>query len=92
MLYEVITGTCDTTECKSVEVVVSPGAPSQPTEIFGDTPVCPNDTVEYNINSVADATSYSWSIPGGWSTITQNDTIITVLTGSTGQNGNIRVV
>ncbi|MCE4566171.1 HYR domain-containing protein [Maribellus sp. CM-23] len=85
-------GTCDTTACISVDVTVSPGAPLQPGAITGTTPVCPGESFTYFTSPVADAASYAWSVPGGW-TITggQGDTLITVTAGSTGQNGNISV-
>ena len=84
-------GICDTTACYSVDVTVSPGAPAQPTAIFGNTPLCPTTTDTYYIESVPNADSYAWSVPGGWSYIVINDTTIEVTSGAYGQNGNITV-
>ncbi len=84
-------GTCDTTACYSVDVTVSPGAPAQPTAIFGNTPLCPTTTDTYYIESVPNADSYAWSVPGGWSYTVINDTTIEVTSGAYGQNGNITV-
>ena len=84
-------GTCDTTACYSVDVTVSPGAPAQPTAIFGNTPLCPTTTDTYYIESVPNADSYAWSVPGGWSYTVINDTTIEVTSGAFGQNGNITV-
>ncbi|WP_297085586.1 HYR domain-containing protein [uncultured Draconibacterium sp.] len=84
-------GTCNTTSCYSVDVTVSPGAPAQPTAIFGNTPLCPETTGTFYIESVTDATAYNWSVPGGWSYTTVDDTTIQVTAGTYGQNGNISV-
>jgi hypothetical protein len=46
----------------------------------------------YSISPVANASTYNWSVPGGWSiTGGQGTNIITVTTGNVGQNGTITV-
>ena len=85
-------GTCDTTTCVSEVVTVSPGAPAQPTAINGDTPQCPGNVDTFYIESVLDADTYAWSVPGGWTINSgQGDTMIIVTAGNYGQNGNISV-
>jgi len=86
-------GQCNTTECISTDVVVLPAAPVQPGIITGPTPVCPGTAgLTYTIESVANAASYTWTVPTGW-TITsgQGTTSIIVTAGNYGQNGNITV-
>jgi len=87
------TGTCNTTACADGTVVVSPAAPAQPGAITGTTPLCPGISGEtYSIVAVTDATSYTWTVPIGWSiTAGQNTISITVTGGAAGQNGNITV-
>jgi hypothetical protein len=75
------------TNFSSVLVMANPGA------ITGTTAQCPNTTGQvYSITAVTNATSYTWTVPTGW-TITsgQGTNAITVTTGSSGQNGNITV-
>lgn len=86
-------GTCNTTLCAEGTVVVSPGAPVQPGAITGTTSVCPGITgLIYSITAVPDATSYTWTVPAGWSINAGAGTnSITVTSGSAGQNGNISI-
>ncbi len=62
--------------------------PGQPGTITGNTTICPGTTQVYSIASVPTATSYTWSLPIGWSG-TSTTTSITTLSGST--SGNISV-
>ncbi|MEI6436261.1 MAG: hypothetical protein WCP32_15610, partial [Bacteroidota bacterium] len=83
--------------CSSVsstsQVTINPIAPSTPGAISGNSIQCPNlpDQI-YSISAVPSATTYTWSVPAGW-TITSGDgtTTITVTTGTAGQNGIISV-
>lgn len=84
---------CGTSTPKTLAVSVSPAVPSTPGNISGTSSQCPQEAGEiYSINSVNNATGYTWTVPVGW-TITggQNTTSITVTTGNAGQNGNISV-
>ncbi|WP_170154522.1 HYR domain-containing protein [Mangrovibacterium diazotrophicum] len=86
-------GDCNTTNCVNTTVTVSPAAPATPGAITGTTPVCPGTTnLTYSIVAVTDATSYTWTVPAGW-TITggHGTTSITATAGNAGQNGNITV-
>ncbi len=83
---------CGTSAPSTFPVVVDPGTPAVPIAITGLTPVCPGTSQTYSISAVTNATTYTWTVPTGW-TITggTGTTSITVTAGSTGQNGNISV-
>jgi hypothetical protein len=67
--------------------------PDMPLPIIGDTVLCPGDTMIYSIAAVAGAADYTWTVPSGWSILTgQGTTSISVIAGTSGQNGNITVV
>jgi PKD repeat protein len=70
-----------------------PGVPAMPGTISGNATVCASATaVSYSIIAVPGASSYTWTVPAGWSiTSGQGTTSITVNAGSVGQNGNITV-
>lgn len=78
----------------TVTQVISPAAPATPGAISGSIAVCPGTTGNvYSISPVADAQSYSWTVPAGWSiTAGSGTTSITVTAGLTGQNGNVTVL
>ncbi|HET6559625.1 MAG TPA: hypothetical protein VFG54_20035 [Prolixibacteraceae bacterium] len=85
-------GTC-TNVFASKTVNVNPATPATPGVITGTVGQCPALAGQtYSISAVANATTYSWTVPTGW-TITSGagTTSITVTTGATGQNGNITV-
>ena len=73
----------------TVTVVVDPGAPGQPGTISGPATVCAGSSQTYSIAPVAGATSYTWSLPTGW-TGSSTTTSITVTVGTAG--GSISVV
>ncbi len=77
-----------TPQCMSVVMTATPGTPGV---ITGSTIVCEGETgVTYSISSVAEATSYTWTVPSG-ATITAGDgtEAITVTFGIT--DGNVCV-
>lgn len=61
-------------------------------DITGNTAPCPSQTgLTYSV-TIPGATSYSWSVPTGWSiTAGASTNTITVTSGTAGQNGNITV-
>jgi len=59
------------------------GHPNQPGVISGNTAVCGGTTQVYSIASVTGATSYTWTLPSGW-TGTSTTTSVTVTTGNAG--------
>jgi len=67
---------------------------SQPGTITGTVTQCAGATGQtYSIAAVTGATSYSWTVPTGWSiTAGAGTTSITVTAGTAGQNGNVSVV
>jgi len=84
---------CGIGTARSLTVTATLPLPSMPATISGKTAQCPGVTGQvYSIPAAANATSYSWSVPTGW-TITggAGTTSITTTTGSAGQDGNITV-
>jgi hypothetical protein len=83
---------CTPSACASVQVTVRPPV-SNPGAITGDPVVCPNLTgIPYSIAPVANATTYTWTEPSGWTIESGNGTnVILVTTGAAGQNGTISV-
>ena len=63
--------------------------PDQPLAINGNTTVCSGSLNTYNITAVSGATSYSWTLPNGW-TGSSATTTINATTGSL--SGNITVI
>ena len=74
-------------------VVTIGTAPAIPGAISGTAAQCSALAGQtYNIAAVANATTYTWAVPAGWSiTAGAGTTGITVTTGAVGQNGNITV-
>jgi sugar lactone lactonase YvrE len=52
--------------CGSITITVLQ-IPSQPGTISGNATVCSGSSQTYSIGSVSGATSYSWTLPSGWS-------------------------
>ncbi len=77
----------------TITYATSPATPAQPGTITGTTAQCAARTGQvYSISAVANATTYNWSVPTGWTiTAGAGTTSITVTTGAGGQNGNISV-
>ncbi|MCE2712967.1 MAG: T9SS type A sorting domain-containing protein, partial [Cryomorphaceae bacterium] len=86
------TNSCGTSSASTLAITLNE-APATPGAITGISSQCPGATAQgYSISSVSGATSYTWSVPAGW-TITsgQNTTGIQVTVGSFGDNGDISV-
>ncbi len=68
-------------------------APAMPGAIAGTASQCPSVTGQtYSIVAVSGATSYTWTVPVGWTITAGGSTIsMTTTTGTAGQNGNITV-
>jgi hypothetical protein len=83
---------CGTGASNSLAVTVGNGAPSTPGIITGTTPVCPGiTTLTYSIGAVANATTYTWTVPAGWSITAGAGTISITVTSGTG-GGDITVI
>ncbi|MDI5895452.1 LamG-like jellyroll fold domain-containing protein [Flavobacterium algoritolerans] len=87
------TNSCGTSSARTLAVTVSPAGPAAPGVITGTGTQCPALTGQtYSIIAVANATTYNWTVPTGWSITAGTGTnSITVTSGSTGQNGTISV-
>jgi hypothetical protein len=79
--------TCGVSASQTLAVTVN-NAPGQPGIITGNTDVCSGNEVTYSITPVSGATSYTWSVPSGW-TGTSTSASISATAGTTG--GNITV-
>ena len=78
---------CGTSALASLTVTVQT-TPAQPVSIAGNTAVCQGVSQTYSIAAVAGATSYTWTLPSGWSG-SSNSTSITATAGAA--SGNISV-
>ena len=78
-----VTGTtngCSNTATVTVTVIT---IPAQPGTIGGNATICSGTSNTYNITEVAGVTSYTWTLPPGWSNPSTSDSI-TVVAGSSG--------
>jgi len=84
---------CGTGVARNLAVTVAAGTPAQPGAITGSITQCPVVSGQtYSISAVANATSYVWTVPTGWSiTAGAGTTSVTVSSGAFGQNGAVRV-
>ena len=73
---------CGNSAAQTLSVVANP-LPSQPASIIGNTSICAGTTQTYYVNAAANASSYTWTIPGTWTGTSTTDSI-TVITANTG--------
>jgi hypothetical protein len=79
---------CGTSIVRTLSVTVTTSV-TAPGVISGASTICSASTLQtYSVSAVAGATSYSWTLPGGW-TGSSSSNIINVTSGATG--GNISV-
>ncbi|MDX1908452.1 MAG: T9SS type A sorting domain-containing protein, partial [Bacteroidia bacterium] len=78
---------CGSSASQTLAVAVTP-APATPGAITGNAAVCPAGANTYSVAETAGATSYTWTLPGGW-TGTSTTNSITATAGTT--SGNITV-
>jgi gliding motility-associated-like protein len=78
---------------RTLAVTVGNATPATPGVISGTTNQCPNVTSQsYSVVAVANATSYLWAVPSGWTiTAGAGTRTITVSAGNAGDNGVISV-
>jgi hypothetical protein len=76
------TNSCGTSTARTLSVSVTV-LPSQPGIITGETSVCQGSSQTYSITAVSGATSYTWTLPAGWSGSSAS-TLITATTGAAG--------
>jgi LruC domain-containing protein len=87
-----LTGGCGSVNATGT-ITVNPATPATPGTISGTATQCAGLASQtYSIAAVTNATSYTWTVPTGWSitagTVTNS---ITVTVGASGQNGNVTV-
>jgi hypothetical protein len=72
---------CGTSPLQSLGISTIP-LPAQPSPIVGAASVCSGVAQTYSVPLVPNATSYQWTLPGGW-TGSSNTNTITVITSTT---------
>ncbi|MBN1118435.1 MAG: gliding motility-associated C-terminal domain-containing protein, partial [Bacteroidales bacterium] len=83
---------CGNSDTLKQTIAVSSGGPDVPALITGDNEVCQGETaVEYSIESVDGATSYTWAYSGSGTTINGSGTDITIDFSNTASSGNLLV-
>ncbi|MBL7889569.1 MAG: T9SS type A sorting domain-containing protein [Bacteroidia bacterium] len=78
---------CGSSAAQTIAITVNQ-TPAQPASISGTTTICSGTSNTYSISPVADATSYTWTTPSGWTGTSSTETI-TATANST--SGNITV-
>jgi PKD-like domain/Secretion system C-terminal sorting domain/Ser-Thr-rich glycosyl-phosphatidyl-inositol-anchored membrane family len=73
---------CGNSTSRSFSVTVT-NAPAQPGTISGLTTICVGNTTTYSVVAVSGATSYTWTLPSGWSGNSTTNSISTTA-GATG--------
>ncbi len=75
--------TCGTSSPQSLSVTVE-SAPATPGTISGNATVCAGSANTYSVTAVPGATSYTWTLPGGWSGSSTTNSIATTAGASGG--------
>jgi len=73
---------CGSSEARTL-IVYTCNPPAQPGPISGETEVVPGQSYTYGVNQVPGATSYTWTLPSGWSGISTT----TIINATAGDNG-----
>ncbi|MEO8086448.1 MAG: zinc-dependent metalloprotease family protein, partial [Bacteroidota bacterium] len=73
---------CGSSSARTLSASVTP-VPAQPASISGNSAACPGTSQTYSITAVSGATSYTWTLPGGWSG-SSTSTSISPITGVAG--------
>ncbi|MFT2011193.1 gliding motility-associated C-terminal domain-containing protein [Pontibacter sp. 13R65] len=74
---------CGTSAASTMPVVPVAGVPTAPGMLTGETEICVGRSLTYSVGSASRATSYTWTLPAGWSiTAGQGTTQVTVVAGS----------
>jgi len=79
---------CGSGPARTLAVTVSP-VPAQPGTISGTATVCQGTSQTYSVTTVSGATSYTWTLPSGWSNSSTTNSITTTVGAS---SGNISVI
>jgi hypothetical protein len=83
------TNSCGTSVSRTFAVTSTAGSPTQPATISGGTLVCPGGNATYSVTPVTGATSYTWTLPNGW-TGTSTTNSINVVAGTA--SGSVSVI
>ncbi|MBK0402561.1 T9SS type A sorting domain-containing protein [Adhaeribacter sp. BT258] len=83
------TNSCGTSISQTFAVSSTAGLPAQPATISGNTIICPGGNATYSVTPVTGATSYTWTLPNGW-TGTSTTSSINVVSGTA--SGTISVI
>jgi hypothetical protein len=85
-----LTGCSSVSDTKTLTITSLPATVGA---ITGSATVCANGNLTYSVNPVSGATSYTWTVPSGWTISSgQGTSSIDVIAGNGGQNGNITVI
>ncbi|MFN4235489.1 MAG: hypothetical protein ACK4IK_11870, partial [Bacteroidia bacterium] len=77
---------CGTSPSRCLAVTIG-SPPATPGAISGNNPACPNSSNTYSISAISGATSYTWTVPAGWTINSgQGTTSITTTAGTSGGN------
>lgn len=68
---------CGNSTARTLAVTIT-NLPAQPGVITGNATVCQNTSQIYSVSTVSGATSYTWTLPSGWSGTSNTNTISTV--------------
>lgn len=82
------TNSCGTSDIQSFDIEGA-SKPSQPDVISGPLQVCAEQTATYQIESVENATTYTWALPTGWSGTSLSESISVT---ANDLNGTIKVM
>ncbi len=76
--------TCGSSTAQTQSITVNP-LPAFPSAIAGNNSICAGTSQLYYVGAAANAASYTWTIPGGWSgsSITDSINVATLNTGGT---------
>jgi hypothetical protein len=74
---------CGNSAAQTLAIFVNT-VPASPGTITGSTTICSGSNNIYSIADVADATGYTWTLPGGWSGTSATDSITTIASDTSG--------
>jgi PKD-like domain/Secretion system C-terminal sorting domain/Ig-like domain CHU_C associated len=80
--------TCGSSTTQTLAVTVN-NIPAQPGTITGNTTACSGSSNTYTVAAVSGATSYTWTLPGGW---TGTSTTASIITTAGATSGNVSVM
>ncbi len=82
---------CGASSSSSKAITIT-SVPAQPGNITGNASPCVTTSSNYSIATVTNATSYTWTVPSGWTAIASIANTINAIPSATAVNGDITVV